>query len=138
MLPEFTYLQRLIQEINEKRKGFSYIEIDETDMEISFLANKKRLSLGMKSGLSNYAYATHFAEDGSVVEEYMTERSTQIIYECYTKEENGHVSYAYINYVPNGKYPVLGREAGYFTIEASLVYTQTDCYIWYKERDNIT
>ena len=208
MVPEFTYLQKLIYEVNGKREGFCYIEIDETDTEISFLANRNQLSLGMKSGLSNtlelqkyhvreqeklrsncksylrivrkdgkilkierytnqkmssvylayyernvrylfpfyeskapaslYAYATHFTEDGSVAEEYMTERSSQIIYECYTREEDGHVSYTYINYVPNGKYPVLGREAGCFTIEEPLVYVQTDGYVWYQDRNHMT
>lgn len=38
----------------------------------------------------------------------------------------------YINYVPTGKYPVLGESKGYF-LPDFLEYVEEESYAWYQE-----
>lgn len=53
MLPEFEYLKKLLNESYTIRRKYQCAEIDETNADISYLAMKNRLELGLKSGLSN-------------------------------------------------------------------------------------
>ena len=56
----------------------------------------------------------------------------QIVYESYDYSRNDKVGYYYINYVPTGKYPVLGESKGYF-LPDFLEYVEEESYAWYQE-----
>lgn len=75
---------------------------------------------------------THF-EDGRVVEEYYVCRN-QIVYESYDYSDGNKVGYYEINYVPTGKYPVLGESKGHF-LSDSLEYVEEERYVWYQEQE---
>ena len=83
---------------------------------------------GKATGL--YTLVTHF-KDGQVVEEYFISRG-QIVYESYDYSRNDKVGYYYINYVPTGKYPLLGESKGYF-LPDFLEYVEEESYAWYQE-----
>lgn len=85
---------------------------------------------GRKKATGLYILVTHF-EDGQVVEEYFVCRG-QIVYERYDFSGEENVGYYCINYVPNGKYPVLGESKGYLLLD-SLEYIQEESYAWYLE-----
>lgn len=85
-------------------------------------------SWGKATGL--YILVTHF-EDGQVVEEYFV-CGGQIVYESYDYSGDERVGYYYINYVPTGKYPVLGESRGYY-LKESLEYIEEERYVWYQE-----
>ena len=59
-----------------------------------------------------YSYVT-IKKDGRIVEEYMV-NGNQVIYERYFGETNLKAEYYYINYVHEGRYPVLEEEKGIF------------------------
>ena len=66
---------------------------------------------------------------GFVQEEYMVD-GKQIIYESY-KEEGGKVKYESINYVVDGKVPLLSSQSGEFTFDP-LSYKILSEYSWLK------
>lgn len=59
-----------------------------------------------------YSYVT-VCENEKIVEEYMVDGS-QIVYECYLKENETGVDYEYVNYVSGGKTPILETRTGFF------------------------
>ena len=77
-----------------------------------------------------YILVTHF-ENERVVEEYFVKQE-QIVYESYDYSRSDKVGYYCINYVPTGKYPVLGESEGYF-LPDSLEYVEEESYAWYQE-----
>lgn len=83
---------------------------------------------GKATGL--YTLVTHF-ENERVVEEYFVNQG-QIVYESYDYSRSDKVGYYCINYVPTGKYPVLGESEGYF-LPDSLEYIEEESYAWYQE-----
>lgn len=84
-----------------------------------------------KKSAASYMVVTRFRE-GVVAEEYQV-RGNQIVYEAYAPMGEDRVDYYLINYVPTGKYPVLGEEQGYFTLPG-LEYTRLNGSVWYQER----
>lgn len=76
-------------------------------------------------------FVTHFQDD-KVIEEYIVD-GNQIVYNSYDYSVEGKVYNYYINYVPNGSYPILAESSGYFTID-TLDYFQDNCYVWYQNR----
>lgn len=85
---------------------------------------------GQEKATGLYTLVTHF-DGGQVVEEYFVCRG-QIVYESYDYSSDERVGYYCINYVPTGKYPVLGESKGYF-LPDSLEYVEEESYAWYQE-----
>ncbi|MDE6568555.1 MAG: hypothetical protein K2K70_12600 [Lachnospiraceae bacterium] len=83
-----------------------------------------------QKAVGRYIYVTYF-EDNRVMEEYMVGQN-QIVYDRYQYSDGGKVGYYCINYVPSGKYPVLGESRGYY-LSDSLEYVQEECYAWYQD-----
>lgn len=77
-----------------------------------------------------YTIVTHFEND-QVIEEYMV-KENQIIYEKYGSLWDGQVAYYCINYVPTGKYPVLGETMGYYKMD-TLEYVPDESYVWNQQ-----
>ena len=73
-----------------------------------------------------YGYVTKYS-DNHVTEEYMV-HGNQIIYERY-EEVNGGEEYYFINYVRNGKCPVLEERKGVFTFDP-LGYKELESDYW--------
>lgn len=71
-------------------------------------------------------------ENNKVAEEYMVQ-SNQIIYSKYGKQKDGKVNYYYINYVPEGKAPILEEKSGYYLVD-SLEYIEKEYYVWLQNR----
>ncbi len=182
-MKDYTYLTKLIQDVNLLRKQTKYHKIDIANCNFSYMATKKTSFVGYKQGYSdifhrnqkgvkesdklrsttknylkfirnkkgellqidsyvdgsidcifqehwieNVRYLFPFSEDGGfyptyayvakfecnrVTEEYMVS-GTQIIYESYSYKSEEDLEYAYINYVPEGKFPILAEEKGVF------------------------
>ena len=74
-----------------------------------------------------YAYVTRYEGD-KVVEEYMVE-GNQIVYECYLNETKACVNYYFINYVKDGKYPIIEKRKGIFRF-APLRYENIEIDTW--------
>lgn len=74
-----------------------------------------------------YVIVTEF--DGeNVIEEYIT-NDNQIVYEQYDFSNRSNVGYYCINYVPNGKFSILGESEGEYNAE-SLEYNPISNYVW--------
>lgn len=104
-----------------------------TDSYIAYFENNHRYLFpyyGREKATGLYILVTHF-ENGRVTEEYFVNRG-QIVYESYEYSEDGKVGYYYINFVPTGKYPVLGESIGYFLTD-SLEYVEEERYAWYQD-----
>lgn len=78
-----------------------------------------------------YISVTHF-ENNIVLEEYLVQKDS-IIYSQYGKQKDNKVDYYYINYIPNGKYPILEEKSGYYLVD-SLEYVETEYYVWNQDR----
>lgn len=81
-----------------------------------------------------YTYTYALKRDGDVTEEYMVQ-GFQIVYSRYRKIDQANYDYLYINYVPNGTYPILGYETGVFEVTDTINYKQNYAYSWYMEFD---
>lgn len=81
-----------------------------------------------------YTYTYALKKDGDVTEEY-TVQGSQIVYSCYRKINETCYDYLYINYVPNGTYPILGYETGVFDVTDTINFKQNYDYSWYMEFD---
>ena len=79
-----------------------------------------------------HTYVTKY-EDNCVVEEYMVNGSL-IIHETYTKNSSGEIDYNYINYVSDGKYPVLEERTGRFYLNP-LTYVEVFKDDWLNQRE---
>ncbi|MCM1427718.1 MAG: hypothetical protein NC118_14045 [Eubacterium sp.] len=79
-----------------------------------------------------YTYVTHF-HNGIVDEEYQSDR-VQIVYERYLYTDDNSIKYEYLNYVPNGTYPVVSRASGIFTLSPELNYTSTQYSTWRDDK----
>lgn len=83
-------------------------------------------------------YPTHthvYHPQGDVVEEYMVD-SSQIVYQRYQKTDENSFAYLYVNYIPNGTYPISGYETGvYRMIDGEITYQMEQEYTWYMEFD---
>lgn len=77
-----------------------------------------------------YSYVTHFKNE-IVDEEYYAER-LQIVYERYQYSNDNTVDYDYINYAPEGTYPLLSRANGKFILNPELQY-YGNCYSTWDE-----
>lgn len=84
-----------------------------------------------------YPYPTYTCvtrwENSKVVEEYFVEEG-QIVYECYYDESYRQAKHYYIDYVPEGQYPVLGERKGIFKFNP-LVYECLESHYWWSEMD---
>lgn len=78
-----------------------------------------------------YLSVSHF-ENNRVIEEYMVQ-SNQIIYSKYGKQKDSKVNYYYINYVPNGKHPVLEEKSGYYLVD-SLEIIKKEYNVWFQDK----
>lgn len=78
-----------------------------------------------------YSYVSKI--NGEFIEEEYMVNSNQIIYERYERQ-NEKVRYESVNYVINGKYPVLSKECGVFSF-GPLEYKVLSEYSWLDERD---
>lgn len=65
-----------------------------------------------------YTYVCKIQE-GSVLCEYMV-NGNQIVYECYSNETENTIEYYSVNYVKNGKYPVLEEKK-------AIIYKDLSC-----------
>ena len=102
----------------------NYIAYYEGDYRYLFPFYKKEKATGL------YIFVTHF-ENNQVIEEYMISQN-QIVYDKYEYFDHNKVKYYYINYVPTGKYPVLGESKGYYLLD-SLEYIEEEKYVWYED-----
>lgn len=99
-----------------------------------YIDNKRYLYPGGWCGEKGYGYifvTEH--RDGKVYEEYMV-KDTQIVFWRYRYTSEGAVEAYNINYVPTGKYPILGEMEGIYN-EATLEYKNTYCYNCYQNID---
>ena len=104
-----------------------------SDSSIAYYENNYRYLFpyyGQEKADGLYILVTHF-ENERVVEEYFVKQE-QIVYESYDYSRSDKVGYYCINYVPTGKYPVLGESKGYF-LPDSLEYVEEESYAWYQE-----
>ena len=85
-----------------------------------------------KSKAVGYPILVTNFENGKVTEEYRT-YGNKIEYEKYDYSIQDEVEYYYVNFVPAGKYPIMGEEKGYFN-KKSLEYHQENCEVWYKKQ----
>ncbi|WP_050635602.1 hypothetical protein [Candidatus Stoquefichus sp. SB1] len=85
---------------------------------------------------TGYRYPTYISvtyfENDQVSEEYLVQKD-QIVYSRYSKCDESKVDYYYINYVPNGKYPVIEEKIGYYLLD-SLEYVEKEYYVWIQDR----
>lgn len=70
-------------------------------------------------------------ENGNVIEEYEID-GNKILYEKYDYSMQDKVEYYCVNFVPTGKYPILGEENGYFNAK-TLEYHQVRNKVWYQK-----
>ena len=78
-----------------------------------------------------YTYVTKY-KSNNVTEEYMVS-GNQMIYETYSYKLNKDIKYSYINYVSNGKVPVLEERKGKFTLNP-LIYKENYNYNWFDKQ----
>ena len=108
--------------------------------DFSFMAyyeNNKRYLIPFKpeTNQHSYTYTVVSVYDGNnVIEEYLV-IETQIVYFRYDKTADGSIKRTYINYAPNGSYPILGCEIGIFEITEQIEYKPISEYSWYSEFD---
>lgn len=79
-----------------------------------------------------YSYVTRYT-DNKVTEEYMVD-GNQIIYESYSNETKMCVDYEYINYVKDGKYPILEKKRGIFRFNP-LRYESAESDNWLNDHE---
>lgn len=114
-----------IDYITKNRISISYVAHYESGYRYLFPFDGER-----KSPYRSYIFVTHF-ENGQVVEEYMVAED-QIVYEQYGTPQNGRIGYYQINYVPTGRYPVLGESKGYYIADSS-EYIEEEKYVWHQD-----
>ena len=196
------YLRRLIDNTLKKYNDFAIDFHDSPEVKITYVATKKRFSVGLRCGMSGLAemkrwhakeaekisrtcqyynkiyrvdgkvakvecyigghdrlsktYIAYYEEntrylfplrgdrkdpvprhifvatvkDGNIHEEYHVD-GKQIIYEKYGYSQKDRVDYYYINYVPEGKEPILGETEGYF-LRQSMDFVETYAFTWWQ------
>lgn len=77
-----------------------------------------------------YISVTHI-ENNQVIEEYLVLKDA-IIYSRYIKTDDNKIDYYFINYVPNGKYPILEEKTGYYLLN-TLEYVEEKYYVWTQD-----
>lgn len=80
-----------------------------------------------------YTYVTHVQND-LVCEAYMMTDS-QIVYDQYETINAEQTAYAYINYVPNGTYPVWEYMEGIFQFGSGIEFIPSRQTTWLDERN---
>lgn len=70
-------------------------------------------------------------ENNNVIEEYRID-GNQIVYEKYDYSAQERIIYYCINFVPAGKYPILGEETGIYNPN-TFEYNQTYNHVWCQE-----
>ena len=78
-----------------------------------------------KDPYPTYLSVTHF------MEEYMVQ-SDQIVYRKYGKPRNNKIDYYYINYVPQGKYPVIEELQGFYVAD-TFELKEEKHNVWFHE-----
>ena len=102
---------------------------------IAVYEENKRYLIPFSDTGSYYPTYSHILEKHeNYFEEYMIDNA-QIVYRKYTQQTDKIYAYLYINYVPNGAYPVLALETGTFEVREQISYSQACHYDWYDEFD---
>ena len=102
---------------------------------IAVYEENKRYLIPFSDTGSYYPTYSHILEKHeNYFEEYMIDNA-QIVYRKYTQQTDKIYAYLYINYVPNGAYPVLALETGTFEVSEQISYSQACHYDWYDEFD---
>ena len=97
--------------------------------------NSKRYLIPFSKPHVLYPTYTHvWNECEDIIEEYMVDNN-QIVYYRYKKTSENTYDFLYINYIPNGTYPVNCIETGTFEISDKITYTEKQHYDWYMEFD---
>ena len=94
----------------------------------------KKNQMKLHCWLVVYSYVTHFKNE-IVDEEYYADR-LQIVYERYQYSNDNTVDYDYINFAPEGTYPLLSRENGKFILNPELQY-YGNCYSTWDEDETL-
>ena len=82
-----------------------------------------------EKGIGYPIIVTHI-ENGDVTEEYIV-NTNSILYEKYDYSVQDIVEYYRINFVPEGKYPILDEESGYYNAK-TFEYHQASSKVWYQ------
>ena len=151
-LPRFEESSRGIKEHEKLRKGTkNYFEIYkengrimkvvsycESSRDVTYFAvyrgNKRFLlpfSDEWKGRYPTYIIAAEF-DEGEITKEYLVNDS-QIVYRGYEKLTGSDYFVELINYVPNGKYPILGFESFTFSPSDEPHFSGKKAYYWDEE-----
>ena len=96
--------------------------------------NKRYLIPFTETGAYYPTYSHILEKHENYYEEYMID-DVQIVYRKYTQQTDKNYAYLYINYVPQGSYPICALETGTFVINEQISYLQAQHYDWYAEFD---
>lgn len=110
-----------IESVNNGKKDCTFLAYYENEYRYLFPYTETG------SKYPTYLSVTHF-DDNKVMEEYLVQKG-QIIYSQYGNQEDGKVNYYYINYVPDGKHPILEEKSGYYIVD-SLEYVENEYFVW--------